>query len=185
MRHDVHVEEAWLAPDHFPLDIAGHNGSPLFYGLRHQRPEFDGPIRQIEIVKGTAQIARRQGEKRATALVEQRDEMVAVDDDLRIGTRIECGRIQIVSPVLVVERFVGVRPVHDGQAFAPVVLGDFAEDPAPQVDGREQLRVGHQHFGLTEKKHAVFAECEMEPRQDPALRLGVEVHQRVAAQAGC
>jgi hypothetical protein len=35
---------------------------------------------------------------------------------------------------------------------------------------------------LAEEQHAGRGEREVEPREDPRLRLGVEVHQRVAAQ---
>ena len=41
--------------------------------------------------------------------------------------------------------------------------------------------MGDHHLRLAEHQHAAVAQREVEVPQDPALRLGVEVHQRVAA----
>ena len=61
------------------------------------------------------------------------------------------------------------------------LIGDFAEHPPFHVDRREQGGVAQQHLGLAEEEDAVVGQGEVEPAQDPGLGLGVEVHQRVAA----
>jgi hypothetical protein len=50
-----------------------------------------------------------------------------------------------------------------------------------EVDRGEQRAVREQALGLPEEQHAVLGEREVEARQDTALHLRGEVHERVAA----
>jgi hypothetical protein len=116
----------------------------------------------------------------ARPLVEHREQPVGVDDELHDRADVEHRRkhrrlIYRIETVF----FVGLR--HDGHPLPPVVLRDLPEDSPSQVDRRKQRRMRQQHLGLAEEEHSLIGECEVEARQHPALRLGVEVHQRIAA----
>ena len=67
------------------------------------------------------------------------------------------------------------------QPQAGVGLGHFAEDAIGQFERFEQFAVGQQHLGLAEKQVAVLVQREVEPGENVALTLGIEIHQRVAA----
>ncbi len=55
----------------------------------------------------------------------------------------------------------------------------LARDAPLQVDGHERLRVRHQRLGTTEKEDSALVQREVEAAEDPALRFGVEIHQRI------
>ena len=70
---------------------------------------------------------------------------------------------------------------HDADAVAHRRADDLVEDPPLDVRRAEQVGVRDEHLRLAQHEHAVVVEREVEPAQDPRLRLGVEVHERVAA----
>ena len=55
------------------------------------------------------------------------------------------------------------------------------EDATPEIERRERVGMGEERFGAAKEKDATIAQSEVKARQDPRLRFGVEVHQRVAA----
>ncbi len=57
-----------------------------------------------------------------------------------------------------------------------------AEHPVLETDRGEALGVTQQHLGVPEKQHPLGGEREVEPVEHISLCLGVEIHQRVAAQ---
>jgi hypothetical protein len=60
-------------------------------------------------------------------------------------------------------------------------LHHFAEYPPLQIDRDEQVGVGDEHLRLAQQQQPLVIECEMKAAEDLRLRLGGEVHQRVAA----
>jgi hypothetical protein len=57
----------------------------------------------------------------------------------------------------------------------------LAEHPALEVDGPEQVGVRDEHLRPAEQQVAPGIEGEVESLEHARLRLGVEVHERVAA----
>ena len=88
---------------------------------------------------------------------------------------------QLVEAVLGLPLAGGTGSAPDGAPGCDVGGRTLRKMPALEVDRREQVAVAEQHLGLAEEQHAAVGEREVEPGEDPGLGLGVEVHQRVAA----
>ena len=65
--------------------------------------------------------------------------------------------------------------------FPDADLRDLAEDPLLQVHRNEERVTPQQHLGFAQEEIALFAEGVVQARQDPGLRLRLEVHQGIAA----
>ena len=73
---------------------------------------------------------------------------------------------------------------HLGFAGRPGLAGldgDLAEEAPFQLHRLEVRRVPEQHLGLAEEEHPLRPQREVHPAEDLCLRVGVEVHQGVAA----
>ena len=75
----------------------------------------------------------------------------------------------------------GSVAVDEAHSVPPVHLRNPPENAPPEIDRREQLRVAQHHFRPAEDQDALVGEREVKTRQNPALRLRIEVHQRIAA----
>ena len=71
--------------------------------------------------------------------------------------------------------------LHRQQPLARVDGRHFAEYAVLEIHRREQIAVRKQHFRLAEKQKSGVVQCEVETGDDPRLRFGIEIHQRIAA----
>src|SRR5215469_5733860 len=81
--------------------------------------------------------------------------------------------------VIAAEAAVGCGKREFGQLS--IGLGSTLEDPERLVDGSEQARMPRYVLGAAEEQVAVVPEGIVEQGNDAALKLGVEVDQKVAA----
>ena len=71
--------------------------------------------------------------------------------------------------------------LHRQQALANARVVHLDENAVLEIYGAEQVGVRKQHLRFSEKQQTVLVQREMKAGDDARLRLGVEVHQRVAA----
>ena len=75
----------------------------------------------------------------------------------------------------------GVDGATDPDPLPHAALDHLAKDPPLEIAGANSVAVGDQHLRLAEQQNPVVASAKWKRREDPRLRLGGEVHQRVAA----
>src|SRR4029077_10889954 len=69
---------------------------------------------------------------------------------------------------------------HQQELVSEASPRNLGEDAGFQVDGKEEVPLREQHLNLAQEEVAGLIQSEVEPSQNPRLRLKVEVHQRVA-----
>ena len=143
--------------------------------------QLDGPIGQLEVLD------------RPPEIVQRRDRTSAAPASLAITSDAPASSTTWRGPAMskaASRRFsatLGGAPLPGSTAHHPdpiahrVGLAHLPEHAPLELDRREQILVRDQHLGLAEQQHAVVVEREVEPPQDLRLRLGGEIHQRVAA----
>jgi hypothetical protein len=159
-------------------DVVGAYGAPFRSSLVDQTAELERAVGDFEIAEGTADVAGRGTEQHLGLPADQCRQPVGGHHDVwdRGGERSFAA--QRLDPAH--------RDALRGgglfeQAVAVRRARGLAERAVLEVEGLEQCAVAEQPFGLAEEEHPGVGECEVEPRQDPRLRLSCEVHQRVAA----
>src|SRR6188768_3724119 len=59
---------------------------------------------------------------------------------------------------------------------------DNTEDPARQIHRKKHGRMAEEHLGAAEQEKTVGIERKRKPAENSRLRVGVEVHQRIATE---
>src|SRR5579859_4728632 len=104
---------------------------------------------------------------------------LTINDDLCNGRGVE-RRLAGSSCVIGRQtRLIRALREHE-QALAQIGAGELDRNPSFEIDWRKRPSLGQHRFGTTEEQHAAVIEREMESGEDARLRLGVEVHERVA-----
>ena len=176
----MHVEGSRVTPGTAAARVFHDDRPALLLRLLDDRPQLDGSIGQLQVMKGPSDIGWDNPEKSAGPVVEHRQLAGRIQHDLGQRGRFERGlRDERLSRH-------GICPLNvsrkrRGGSLGPGFARYFPKDSAPRIDGSEERRVRHQHLGLAEKQKAAIGEREMEPREDARLDLRVEIHQRVAA----
>ena len=141
--------------------------------------ELDRPVRQLEILDRAPDVAQRQPEQPARGVVRHHQRPVGVQHRLGRIAEVECSLTEGLGE--------GLRGAARGVPYDHVValaagsVQHLAEQPALQIDRREQVGVGDQHLGPAEQQDPLVVEREVESAEDLGLSLGREVHERVSA----
>ena len=177
--HHPDVEDALLPGRRAPLHALDHDRLPVLGDPLDAGAQLDGAVGEIEIVEVAADVLGAEAEHPSRAVVRHGERPVAADDDLRAAREVVRALAQRVGCA----RRRRAREIgrHDADAVAHRRADDLVEDPPLDVRRAEQVGVRDEHLRLAEHEHAVVVEREVEPAQDPRLRLRVEVHERVAA----
>src|SRR5262249_18321249 len=142
--------------------------------------QLDWAIGQIEIPEWSTDISRRDAEHYLRLPVCHGDQSIGAHDYLR-G---RAGEEGLVAHVVKAEDLVAsghrirIGEVRRGRRGS---LADLLEYPSLEVDRCKHPRVTEQHFGLAQEKQTVIGEREVEPTKDSGLRLGIEIHEGIAA----
>jgi len=138
---------------------------------------------QFKLVERPADVGGHEAEQGARAVVEHADRAARLDHHLGDRRRVKRDVVHVGmaghggGPGLVV--------AHWHQSVEPVgriVAAQLPEDAAAKIDRSEHLGPRQQHLRFAEHQDPVIGQRRMKTRQDARLDLGVEVHQRVAAE---
>ena len=138
-------------------------------------------VRDLEILERTADVLRGDVELVPCGGIGRRQRARGIEEQLRDRLVLERQFAQAESWLIRAGAFASALR-HQQQAVPAVRLGHGPEHPPLQIDRREGGGVGEEHLGPAEDRVTRRIEREVEPLDDPRLRLRVEVHQRVAAE---
>ena len=148
------------------------------------RAQLDRPVGDLEIVERAAEVALGRAPNRVAARwLSSANRSSRVDDEL--GDRAGRGTPRCAAAsVVVLDGGCGARLGSGRRASArrPGRGDALRKNRRLQVDRLEQRGVVEQHLRLAEEQHPVGRSAKWKPGHDPRLGLGVEVHQRVAAE---
>jgi hypothetical protein len=144
---------------------------------------LDGAVRDLEVLQRAPHVAHAEVEELTGTTVHQADRPGGVDDELRHrrlleGALTEANEVGERGRRLVVH----ARALDEGASARRNLLLDPAEDARGEIERREEVGVSEEHLGLAEEEDPPLAEREVEAEEDAALRLRVQVHDRVAAR---
>ena len=120
-----------------------------------------------------------ESERGAGGLVDEGNETGAIHHDLGNGAHISRGvndQTASLHMLLAARERIG----EEGQPLSHHRASHLSEHSPLEVVGREQVGVGDEHLGLAQKQVAALVEREVEVPEYLRLRLGREVHERVA-----
>src|SRR3954447_382440 len=176
-RSEPDVEDPVLALVRAPRHVADADRMAALGHVIEMRAQLDRPVGQLQVLDRLADVADAQPEEPARIGVRSGQEALRVEDHLGAGGPVIGLLAQGVAPRGRARPGLAEHP----QALARVRLGHLAKDAPLQIDGREQVAMGEEHLGLPEHEDALGLKREVQAAEDLRLRLGVEVHQRVAA----
>ena len=153
----------------------------LHLGLLQIGAQFDRPVGHLQIAQQPADVAGREAEHGFGLLVDHRDGVVAGHHDLgdRAGAESQVAHGGQAGQIAVAVVH-APRPGRSAPApsWDPAALRKTA---VLEVQRGEPVAVAQQHLGVPEEQHALRRQRKMQAAQHISLRLGVEVHQGVAA----
>ena len=180
-RRHRHLEHALVALARREPLLAERHAAALAHRLVDRPAQLARLLRELELVQRAPDLLGPDAEQRARRQVGERQRAAARHDELRVRPDLE-RRVAAGAVDLHGGSGSGVPVRHAGDArLERRAAVELAEDPPLEVDRREDVAVRDHHLRLAEHQQAVVAQREVEVTQHATLRLGREVHERVAA----
>ncbi len=177
-RHREHAAVVADRPDH----ILERDFFPLLDDLFDRHLEVGRTVGDFEVAQRPPEVSVGKRKALAGRGVRGDERAIRVDDDLRRAIGLER---RVSQSTLSGHRLTGHLATSLGEqeeTFTVAGLAYDREKAALQIHRREHVRVAEEHLRPSEQDMPGGVQREEESREDPFLRIGVEIHQRVAAQ---